>query len=519
MQQKLLLSLLLVLIGWNMASAHNPVWTLDIAPILYKHCTPCHHNGGLAPFPLMTYEDAYFNRFSIEYSVKTGKMPPWPPDPSYSRFAHERLMSADEIHLIQEWVAGAASYGNPKDAPKAPEYNNAPVISTPQLSLEIPEYTISGEKDVYRCFPIASGVNVDKFITAFECVPGNAEVVHHVLVYADTAKTVLTLDARDPGPGYTSFGGVGSLSAVQIGAWVPGSQPTFYPKGMGQLLPKNATIILQVHYAPGSKGKTDRTRFLARLESGPMRRLETQPLLNHFLSLTNGPLVLPANQVKTIKSQFRVPIQGTVIAVAPHMHLLGKSIKVWGITPKKDTLKVIRINNWDFHWQGFYLFRKAMVIPNGTTVYGETVYDNTSNNFDNPNSPPKEVRVGEGTTDEMMLVYFTFTAYQPGDENLILAPEEVTDSREIKLEELELKVAPNPVQSQALISFKLKEAEPIWLDVFDVQGRWVRSLAANQGMAAGENQKELDLSGLQSGAYYLRLRTIKGYASSQLLKL
>lgn len=250
-----------------------------------------------------------------------------------------------------------------------------------------------------------------------------------------------------------------------------------------------------------------------------MRRLETQPLLNHFLSLTNGPLVLPANQVKTIKSQFRVPIQGTVIAVAPHMHLLGKSIKVWGITPKKDTLKVIRINNWDFHWQGFYLFRKAMVIPNGTTVYGETVYDNTSNNFDNPNSPPKEVRVGEGTTDEMMLVYFTYTAYQPGDENLILAPEEVTDSREIKLEELELKVAPNPIQSQALISFKLKEAEPIWLDVFDVQGRWVRSLAANQGMAAGENQKELDLSGLQSGAYYLRLRTIKGYASSQLVKL
>lgn len=519
MQQKLHLSYVLILIGWSVAQAHNPVWTLDIAPILYKHCTPCHHEGGLAPFPLVTYEDAYFNRFAIQSSVKAGKMPPWPPDPTYSRFAHERLMSADEIHLIEEWVAGASSYGNPKDTPKAPVYSNTPAISTPELSLEIPEYTISGEKDVYRCFPIVSGLNVDKYITAFECVPGNGEVVHHVLVFADTAKTVLALDARDPGPGYTSFGGVGSVTAVQIGAWVPGSRPTFYPKGMGQLLPKNATIILQVHYAPGSKGKTDRTRFLARLESGPMRRLETLPLLNHFLSLTNGPLVIPANQVKTIHSQFRTPFAGTVIAVAPHMHLLGKSVKVWGITPKKDTLKVIRVKNWDFHWQGFYLFPKAMVVPAGTTIYGETVYDNTEDNFDNPNSPPKEVRVGEGTTDEMMLVYFTFTSYQAGDENLVLAPEEVTGSKDLQLQELDLRVAPNPVRDKANVSFRLEEKEAIWLDVFDANGRWVKSLAANQGMQAGQNQDELDLSDLQKGAYYLRLRTLKGYASAQVMKL
>jgi hypothetical protein len=295
MRHKSLFLILSIVGGWMSVEAHNPVWTLDIAPILYKHCTPCHHSGGLAPFPLVSYDDAYFNRYAILSSVKNGKMPPWPPDPTYSRFAHERLMSKDEIHLIEEWVGGAAAFGNPKDMPKAPEYSNAPAISTPELSLTIPEYTVGADKDVYRCFPLASGISSDKYITAFECVPGNAEIVHHVLIYADTSKLTLTLDARDPGPGYTSFGGVGSNSAIQIGAWVPGSQPTFYPKGMGQLLYKNATIILQVHYAPGSKGKKDRTRFLARLESGPMRRLQTLPILNHFLSLTNGPLVLPAN--------------------------------------------------------------------------------------------------------------------------------------------------------------------------------------------------------------------------------
>jgi len=519
MKNKLPVLILLCIGLMHFAKAHNPVWAKDIAPILFKHCTSCHNQGGLAPFPLLSYDDAYFNRYSILSSIKKGSMPPWPPDPAYSHFAYERLMTADEIHLIEEWVGGAATYGKPKDAPTPPVYSNAPAIATPQLSLQIPEYTVSSDKDVYRCFPLASGVNIDKFITAFECVPGNASIVHHVLVYADTAKTALTLDARDPGPGYSGFGGVGSNSAVQIGAWVPGSQPTFYPKGMGQLLSKNAIVILQVHYAPNSSGQKDKTRFIAKLENGPMRRLLTLPILNHSTSLTNGPLVIPANQIKKVNAQFRIPAQVTVIAVAPHMHLLGQSIKVWGITPNRDTIKVIRVNDWDFHWQGFYLFNKAMVVPNGTMLYGEAMYDNTANNFENPNTPPKEVRVGEATTDEMMLVYFTFTTYQPGDEKLVLAPDELTDNKDVVLKKLALTVAPNPVQEEAQISFNLPEAESIWLDVFDAEGRWVRSLASNQAVVAGLNKQTLNVADLANGTYFLRLRTQNGYGAATLIKL
>ena len=33
-------------------------FTHSIAPILYKHCAACHHPGEVAPFSLLTYQDA-----------------------------------------------------------------------------------------------------------------------------------------------------------------------------------------------------------------------------------------------------------------------------------------------------------------------------------------------------------------------------------------------------------------------------------------------------------------------------
>ena len=37
----------------------------DIAPILYDNCAACHHDGGIAPFSLITYNDAFNNRTMI----------------------------------------------------------------------------------------------------------------------------------------------------------------------------------------------------------------------------------------------------------------------------------------------------------------------------------------------------------------------------------------------------------------------------------------------------------------------
>jgi len=61
----------------------------------------------------------------------------------------------------------------------------------------------------------------------------------------------------------------------------------------------------------------------------------------------------------------------------------------------------VRIRNWDFNWQGDYRYAKPVFLPKGCKVVMHFIYDNSSDNPRNPNQPPKRVRYGLQTTDEM----------------------------------------------------------------------------------------------------------------------
>ena len=72
----------------------------------------------------MNYQEAFNFRNTIQGSVLSGDMPPWPPDTNYSRFRHERILSAQEISLIDNWVNTGAIQGDSTVAPTAPNYNS-----------------------------------------------------------------------------------------------------------------------------------------------------------------------------------------------------------------------------------------------------------------------------------------------------------------------------------------------------------------------------------------------------------
>ncbi|MBA3829154.1 MAG: T9SS type A sorting domain-containing protein [Taibaiella sp.] len=404
------------------AFAQSKVWSTDVAPIIYNHCASCHKSGGIAPFALMNYSNAFANATSMLADVKSGKMPPWPPDPKYSRLAHERLLSSAEINTIENWVNNGAKEGDPALAPPQPIFSNkGDLPGTPDLIAKIPAYTSTAStNDVYQCFVLPSGTTVDKYITAFEAVPGNRGIVHHVLVFADTTGICRHLDSLTPEPGYVNFGGVGTNKAIMLGGWVPGGAPVQSPLGFGIRLPKHADIVLQIHYPKGTSGQTDSTEvhFFFSPTSTGIRNLSIQPALNYVTNI-DSPLFIPANTTRTFTEHLVVPpIDISLLGIAPHMHLIGKNIRSWGVTPAGDTQRYIRVNNWDFHWQGFYSFRNLIKVPANSDLYASAYYDNTIGNLDNPSSPPKDVSGGEQTTDEMMLVYFVFTPYMPGDENI-----------------------------------------------------------------------------------------------------
>ena len=490
-------------------NAQTPTWSEDIAPIIYSNCSNCHNVHGIAPFELMSYADAVFNASEIKDEVADRKMPPWPPDPSFSRLAHERVLTQQQINDIVDWVDNGMPRGDSLLEPQPPVISTSVEITNPDLVLSAPVYNVNTTDDLYRCFVIPSTLLSDKFITAIEAIPGNRNVVHHILIYSDTTNIPSTLDALSPGPGYTNFGGTGSIYSKLIGVWVPGQGAYYAPAGMGIKLPANCNIVMQIHYPGGISGQVDSTKLSLKLTSNFQREIGIESPLNHY-QLDNGPLIIPANTTRTFTAHYTVPYDVSLLGIGPHMHLIGRSILSYGITPTNDTIPFIDIPEWDFHWQGVYSFPRVLKIPLGTVLYSSAFYDNTAANPENPNSPPQTVTLGEATTDEMMLVYFAYIFYLPGDENIIIDSTFYTGIQPIQNSAIATPqlydLVPNPVIDNLQYQYFLPHPNEVSISILDLHGKLI--LEANgSGKVSGLYTSNLNVSALPAGIYFLVLKT------------
>lgn len=512
-------------IAVNKLSSQTPTWADQIAPILYNNCTSCHHFGGLAPNPLVTYSDAYNNRYLMKSYIETGYMPPWPPDAGYKHLAFERVISASDKNKISQWVLGGAPEGNPANAPTAPVYTNGnSALSSIDFTGKMQNYMVNTATDLYRCFIINTNFTSDQFASEIEVRPGNPSIVHHVLLYEDTTDLIRLKDSADAGVGYTSFFGTGSSDSKLVGEWVPGTQHIKFPPGMGARLRKNTRLVLQVHYPKGTYLKLDSTRvnikFAANSSSPLFREVFMLPAISES-NLTNGPLVIPPNVVKTFTAtnlattSLQLPFPYfTLLSVAPHMHLVGKSMKVFGIqNGTNDTLPFINIPNWDFKWQGIYNFRNPIKVAVGSTLVAQSAYDNTVSNLNNPNNPPIQVSQGEATTDEMMLVFFAFTAYLPGDENIVIDNSPIVDVTGIKDLQRDVvssvqfyNVFPNPAKTGAQLNYFSPAAQnQVKAKITSLDGKITREWSTS--LQQGYGTVQMNLEGLSKGQYFITLQT------------
>ena len=504
---KKIIIIFILTLGIRSAAIAQTTWAEHVAPILYNSCTNCHISGGIAPFSLVGYSNAATNANGIADATQKRRMPPWPANSNYKRYAHERILSVDEIKTLQDWVAQGSKSGDISKAPADPKPNTGAVTTNPDLKLKMPNYTVNTSTDEYRCFVLPTGITVDQFVTAIEVVPGNRQIVHHVLVFQDTSQIPVNKDKSDPAPGYLAFGGTGSNTSQLIGVYVPGQEPYQFPSGFGARILKNSNIIIQVHYPAGIQNQLDSTKVLIKLNNGSLRPMIITPAINHNnSSLTNGPLYIPADQTKTFYSKTLLNFKLSVFAVAPHMHLIGKSIKAYNVNGK-DTIPFVDIPNWDFHWQRTYVMRTPTIVEKGSTMWGEAYYDNTAQNRNNPNTPPQSVSLGEGTKDEMMLVYFWLTTYMPGDESMVIDNSALKNiSAVIKPEAQSLKLYPNP--SHNLIRIANIQYQSRFV-IFDLTGKTM-----SKGDVSTENPL-VDISDLTNGTYFLQVVNVNGQTTTQ----
>lgn len=390
----------------------GPTYSKEVSRIFQSHCQSCHHPGDIAPFSLMSYADAASHAAQIKIMTSTKQMPPWKPVNGCGTFNEPRVLSAAEIDTIGKWVEAGAPEGNPSDLPTPLTFDSGWVLGQPDLVLSYPEsYTPPATGDMYRCFPIPTQLAQDQYVSAIDIHPGDRGEVHHVIAYIDTDGSSQALDEKDPGAGYTSFGGPGfnvtNINAATLGGWAPGSRPVQLPDGIAYSLPAASRVVLQVHYHPhDAQPKADKTEIgIYFAKTKPKQLLRVVPLVNqNFTIPPNEP-----NYLITASLPIPMPVATHLWLVAPHMHLLGRKMNVTAALPNGTYNCLININDWDFNWQGLYRYDNAVALPAGTRVSLGAYYDNSPDNWRNPNTPPRAVSWGEATTDEMCIAFLGIT--------------------------------------------------------------------------------------------------------------
>ncbi len=390
----------------------GPTYTRDVAPILQANCVQCHRDGEIAPFPLGSYGDAAKRARQIVNVTQSRFMPPWKPEPGFGHFLNERRLTDRELALLADWADAGAPEGTADDLPPPRKFVEGWQLGEPDLIVKMNElFEVPADgRDVFRNFVIPLDLSEDKLVALAEFRPGNRRVVHHALFYLDRSGTARKKDAADPGPGYSSFGGPGFIPSGSIGGWAPGGTPQPLRDGMGRQLAKGSDLVLQIHYHPSGKVESDQSSVGLHFVKQPSRRAVIP------ITIVDRRVYIPAGADEhPMSGSYTLPNDLTMVAVIPHMHLLGKESKVTATLPDGTIVPLVWIKDWNFNWQDQYHLAPPRRFPKGTRLDVHVVYDNSEKNPLNPNSPPKDVKWGEQTTDEMFLCFFLVTTDNPDD--------------------------------------------------------------------------------------------------------
>ena len=382
------------------AAGETPTFARDVAPILYRNCSSCHHPNEVAPFSLLTYHDAQKRAAQLAIVCEKRVMPPWKAEHGYGEFANERRLTDAQIATLKQWAKAGAPEGDPKTAPPIPQYTDGWQLGKPDMIISMPKaYTIPASgPDVNRSFVVPVHLPADRYIRAAEMRPGNRRIVHHAIAIYDKSGAARKLEMQQggPGSGYVSFGGPGFVPAGGLPGYAPGMGAQVFPLDSSGTLPKDVDVVFGMHYHPDGKAESDQTSIgLYFTDKKPTRSSVLMALGVLNLDIAAG------EKSHLEKDDFTLPVDVEMDNVFEHMHLIGKTCKMWAELPDHSTIPLIKINDWDFSWQTTYHLKKRLSLPKGTILHGEWTHDNTADNIRNPNSPPKEVKNGENSTDEM----------------------------------------------------------------------------------------------------------------------
>ena len=373
----------------------------DILPLMERSCIDC-HGANRTSLELMEYSVAASLADQIASAVESERMPPWPPDDDCRSVHNPGALTADERALFRTWADTGALEGTPAEEEAETDTSRDEVDADLVLTMAEPYLPDETVVDDYRCFVVDPGLEEDAWVTAMDVALDNSAIVHHVVVWTDPDHNSATLDEEAEGQGYPCYGGPGFDNTTVVGGWAPGGGTMQIPDGLGIQLPAGDPLILQLHYyTANDPGGIDQTSVHVELADDSVAPMYLVPVTVYSLDIPAG----ESSVVQTSTVGFDIGFDLKVYGGIPHMHKLGTSIEMTRTSSDGEEECLMRIPDWDFDLQGFYNLVEHATIHNGDEITLTCTYDNSADNPNQPSDPPQDVQWGDGTDDEMCLVF------------------------------------------------------------------------------------------------------------------
>jgi tetratricopeptide (TPR) repeat protein len=390
----------------------RPTFTQHIAPLIYDQCVACHRPGQVAPFSLISYDDAKKRAQQLVEVTQSRYMPPFLPDASLTRFRNSRHLHDNQLELLKRWAEQGCVEGDQQHMPAMPQFSSDWQLGEPDLKVSMDrEYTLPPEgQNVFRQFVVPIPTEKLKYVQGFEFRTTNPRIVHHARFLFDSTQESRILDEADPEPGFASGMGTGASRDPEghwLG-WTPGKQPVMREEKYAWPLPPKIDLVIELHMLPTGKPepiKCELGFFYA-----------DKPPTNLPVIIRMGPTTIdiPPNEKEYVHAeQFQIPVDVDMLNVYPHAHLLAKTMQSYATLPDGKRQCLIKIDEWDFNWQDEYQFAEPIRLPAGTTIDMQFTFDNSEDNIRNPHSPPRRVLQGSETSDEMGDLWFQMVPVNP----------------------------------------------------------------------------------------------------------
>ncbi|MCA9262955.1 MAG: redoxin domain-containing protein [Planctomycetales bacterium] len=359
----------------------------QVSRIFQAHCIECHRQGEIGPFSMTEYDEVVGWVDTIVEVIEDHRMPPWHASPEFGHYANARVMTADEKETVRRWVEAGAPYGDAQHLPESRSFTTGwqlPREPDMVIAMRDRPFTIPADGTVeYQYFVVDPGFKEDKWITAAQVIPGDRTVVHHSIVF------VRPPDGAD-------FRGVGWL-----GAYVPGHRPGIFPGG-GRRVPAGSKLVFQQHYTPTGTERHDVTKV------GILFGTDDEVTHEQFtlVGIDQGFEIPPyAADVVVAGRVRRLPDDGLLLAIMPHMHLRGRSFRLFVREQNDDRSQILEVPNYDFNWQHSYELAEPYPLRGITSLDFEVIFDNSDANPVNPD-PSQHVMWGDQTWEEMAVAFF-----------------------------------------------------------------------------------------------------------------